>query len=253
MSSIMDGRLSGALGIPFSFPLVPSIKVLFTTAEQGNFSLDVKDQALLGPAKSLRHALRVALGLSSWTELRQVHGGKLLAEPEASDHLAPGSLEADGAATKKPGHALLVKTADCQPVMLAHKSGKYVAALHVGWRGNALEFPTSGVRDFCRIYGIKPDDVLAVRGPSLGPGRAEFVNFKSEWPQGFHHLVQPDNTMDLWALTRDQLESAGLLPENIFGLDLCTASLPGYFYSYRNKDQARQVSLVWIEEPQELF
>ena len=37
--------------------------------------------------------------------------------------------------------------------------------------------------------------------------------------------------MNLWRLTRDQLLEAGLPDEGIFGLDLCTASMPDSFFS----------------------
>lgn len=246
--SITAGRSAGFLGIPFSFPCLPGVKVLFTTREQGNFSLDVGSPEFLEEAGRLRARLRKELSLNSWVELHQVHGKTLLVEPEATDPDRAGYLEADGACTERENHALLVKTADCQPILLAHTSGKYVAALHVGWRGNAIEFPVSGVHDFCEKYGLRPEDVLAVRGPSLGPGRSEFANYREEWPKAFHHLVQKDKTIDLWALTREQLDAAGIPPENIFGLDLCSASLPGFLYSYRNKDEARQVALIWIEK-----
>ena len=39
--------------------------------------------------------------------------------------------------------------------------------------------------------------------------------------------------MDLWALTRHQLEAGGLLPGHIYGLDLCTYGNPESFFSYR--------------------
>jgi copper oxidase (laccase) domain-containing protein len=54
--------------------------------------------------------------------------------------------------------------------------------------------------------------------------------------------------MDLWRLTRSQLETAGLLPERIFSLDLCTYSLPGDLFSYRRDPRCgRQGSVIWKE------
>jgi YfiH family protein len=172
-----------------------------------------------------------------------------LIDPEATPFDEPSTLEADGAATATPRRALVIKTADCQPILLAHKDGKHVAALHVGWRGNVLEFPCSGVEAFCRAYDLRPEDVLAVRGPSLGPGAAEFVNFEKEWPERFRPWFdEATRTMHLWELTRAALESVGLRRDNIFGLDLCTQSLPELFFSFRRRDDVRQMSLIWIRE-----
>jgi copper oxidase (laccase) domain-containing protein len=51
--------------------------------------------------------------------------------------------------------------------------------------------------------------------------------------------------MDLWRLTRSQLEEAGMNPERIFSLDLCTASLPQFFSHRRDKPTGRQANLIW--------
>ena len=52
--------------------------------------------------------------------------------------------------------------------------------------------------------------------------------------------------MDLWGLTRYQLEQAGVPPAQIYGLDFCTLSNPKLFYSYRRKDAERQMAAIWI-------
>ena len=157
--------------------------------------------------------------------------------------------DADGMATQQKGLALLIKTADCQPVLIAHNSGRYVAALHVGWRGDRLLFPYTGLTRFCRHYGIKPQDCAAVRGPSLGPARAEFVHFASEWGWYFKKYFDfATSTVDLWAMTRDQLMAAGMLRRNIYGIDLCTRTNSSLLFSYRASHACgRQGNLIWIE------
>ena len=236
--------------IPFSFPGVPGVCAAFTTAacgpEKGNISYNVtKDPQAV---RTNRQALRDGLGFAGWHSLKQVHGTAMAFEPEAVGLDERSSREADGSATSIPGQALVIKTADCQPILLAHQSGKYVAALHVGWRGNVLEFPQKGVAAFCERYGLAPGELMAVRGPSLGPGQSEFTNFEMEFGDRFRDFFDPaTQTVNLWRLAAAQLERAGLRRERIFSLDLCTASLP-VFHSYR-RDKAssgRQASLIWI-------
>jgi hypothetical protein len=142
----------------------------------------------------------------------------------------------------------MVKTADCQPVLLAHESGRFVAGLHVGWRGNKINFPAGGVRVFCEHYGLRPEELFAVRGPSLGPEQAEFVNFAQDFGPGFEPWYRPETrTMDLWALTRHQLVQAGLRPDRVHGLELCTRTREREFFSYRrDKTTGRQAGIVWI-------
>ena len=246
--------------IPFAFPGLPGVGAAFCGAVAGggggespgafgagNISFSVGDD----PASVLanRMDLRQRLGFSTWHTLRQVHGPTMVFEPEAADMSAPSSVEGDGLGTALPGKAMIVKTADCQPILLAHSSGEYVAALHVGWRGNVLGFPTSGVRGFCSHYGIRPQDVLAVRGPSLGPSAAQFTNFAKEFGSRFERFFDSrTRTVDLWRLTRFQLQEAGILDRNIFGVDLCTYSLETFFSYRRNNVTGRQASLIWIRE-----
>jgi hypothetical protein len=195
-----------------------------------------------------RRSLIGSLGCETWCEVKQVHGTTMVFEPEPLPLDQPGAVEADGLATARVDHALVIKTADCQPILLAHSSGRYIGALHVGWRGNVQDFPGKGVAGFCAEYEIAPQDVLAVRGPSLGPARAVFENFETEFGPEFVDWFDPQTrTVDLWRLTRDQLVAAGLKPGNIFSLDLCTRSLPDMFFSYRrSQTTGRQAGLIWI-------
>ncbi len=247
----MNGACAPEGVIPFAFPGLPGVGCAFTTAGAGNLSLTVSlDEEGKTRTRAARRALCKDLGLTGWTELHQVHGDALLVEPPATPAGEASALEADGSATTKPGRGLVIKTADCQPILLAHKGGRHVAALHVGWRGNVMDFPRSGVQAFCKAYDLKPGDLLAVRGPSLGPGAAEFVNFDKEWPEGFRPWFdEADKCMNLWELSKNQLEAAGLRRENIFGLDLCTWSLPELLFSHRRKHAVRQMSLIWIKLP----
>lgn len=267
--------------IPFAFPGLPHIKVAFHTRLSGDISLD-KDLGVSPALEEIcanRRRLCTEHTLNGFAELVQVHGTNTIFEPEVQNPDAapflnrtaldeeaqvqqdqnpnPQYPRADGMALSlaetaqqdKIGRALLIKTADCQPVMLAHKSGKYIAALHVGWRGNRKDFAGVAIQEICAHYKLYPGDWLAVRGPSLGPAAAEFVNFKSEWSEAFRPWFhQSTQCMDLWNLTREQLLHAGLLTRNIFSLDLCTAELNSLFFSYRKDTQCgRQASLIWAE------
>ena len=244
--------------IPFAFPGVPQVRCAFQTRSGGvslgefgggniAFTVQDKPEHVIANRRSMLEGLRQQ-GMTAWAELMQVHGDGFVFEPEAVACETPVTAEGDGMATARPGLGLLIKTADCQPILIAHKSGAYIAAMHAGWRGNRCDFPITGVGRFCERYGLEPRDLLAVRGPSLGPGKAEFVNFDKEWGDPYLPWFDASNkTMDLWGLTRHQLERAGLLPRNIYGLDICTASNNEQFFSYRcARRSGRQASLVWI-------
>jgi hypothetical protein len=242
--------------LPFAFPGLDSVHCAFTTRPPkdlahdengGNLSFGFGDRD--DEVSMRRQGLMQELGFQSWVTVRQVHGTDMVFSPE--EHHGEDRPQADAMATASAGEALAVSIADCQPVMLAHVSGRYVAGLHIGWRGNRAQAPSLWARAFCDHYGLRPSDILAVRGPSLSPACSEFVNFDSEWGPGFRdYLDRETMTVDLWRMTRDQLLEAGLKPKNIFSIDLCTFSLPRLFYSFRrNRSCGRQAALIWIRSP----
>lgn len=240
--------------IDFRFPGLDTVRCVFTTRQEstdhgafagGNLSLEVGDDETA--VRTNRENLRRELGFSVWQELRQVHQQGVYMELE-DDFMNGATLEGDGMCTSRPGHALVTKTADCQAILMADREGRHVGALHCGWRGNAGNFPAAGVRKFCEYYGVDPVDVLVVRGPSLGPGKSEFVNFEKEWSPLFRSYYDPETrSVDLWTLTRNQLMGTGIPARNIFSIDICTFTSPQFFSYRRNTVTGRQAGIIWIE------
>jgi YfiH family protein len=242
--------------IPFQFPGLAHVHCAFQTRiggfsagnyGGGNISFATQDdpKAVLSNRENVHHVL----GLDAIAELNQIHTDNLVFEPAPVAIDATPQVDADGMACARPRLGLCIKTADCQPILIAHKQGRHIMAIHAGWRGNRCNFPHSAVQRFCQHYQLEPRDLLAVRGPSLGPAMAEFIHFDAEWGSNFRQWFNnKENCMDLWSLTRHQLEQAGLLPRNIFGLDLCTATMNSLFFSYRKeKNSGRQSSIIWFE------
>ena len=112
-----------------------------------------------------RVRLAEQLGLPSapiW--LRQVHGRRVVqAESCQRDCIADGSF------SREAGIVCAVLTADCIPLFLTDKLGRFVCLLHVGWRGLAAGVIESGLT----AVAAKPQELLAWVGPGIG--RDEFV------------------------------------------------------------------------------
>ena len=242
--------------ISFSFPSIPQVRCAFQTRRggnslgpyaQGNIAFNVGDYPLsvLRNRRQLLHSLN----LEACSEVNQVHGDTILLNVESTPLNNPNLVEADGLATSMPGLGLIIKTADCQPILLASVDGLHIAALHVGWRGNHIGFIGKAVKEFCESRNISPRKLVAVRGPSLSPEKSEFINFGQEWGEEFLPWYnQETKTLDMWQLSHYQLLKAGLENSNIFSLDLCTYSREDLFFSYRrNKVTGRQASVIWID------
>ncbi len=175
--------------------------------------------------------------------VRQVHeaGVAVASADRPRPWLRP---EADLLVSNDPTAALGIRVADCVPILLAEESGRAVAAVHAGWRGTARRAAIAGVEALQTRYGVRPERILAAVGPCIGPccyevgestlqvfrDAGHHVDMLTRWfdPRGagkFH--------LDLWRATRDQLEGAGVMPENIHTAGLCTRTHSEVLHSFR--------------------
>ena len=96
--------------------------------------------------------------------MRQVHSDAVLRLDAAPE----GRPEADGLMTDVPGLLLVVRTADCLPVLLADAANRAVAAVHCGWRGTEQRILEKAVRAMGEAYGSRPREMRAALGPCIG-------------------------------------------------------------------------------------
>jgi YfiH family protein len=189
-----------------------------------NLGGEVGDRAECAPAN--RALVAKTLRLEKLVGGRQTHGTTLLNVPTFDGRIEESC---DGVFTQDKNLGLLIKHADCQAVIFYDPIQRKVGNVHCGWRGNVQNILAHAVA-FSRA---NPADLLVCISPSLGPLAAEFKNHATEFPPSFLPFeVAPDH-FDLWALSRVQLEEAGVLPHHIQIAEICTCAHPEDFFSYR--------------------
>ncbi len=67
-----------------------------------------------------------------------------------------------------PGLLLIIKTADCLPVLLVDESRRVIAAVHCGWSGTLQLVLEKVVLGMMERYGCRNADLLAGFGPCIG-------------------------------------------------------------------------------------
>ncbi len=165
---------------------------------------------------------------------RQVHGTTLVRAPAA-----PGPHDADALWTDEPGRAVGVYTADCVPLLIAHASGRFVAAVHAGWRGSAARMAALAVRGLIAATGCRPAELRAAIGPHIGPCCYEVdepVIRAIPERSVFRAAARPEHALlDLFALNRLQLVGAGVPAAAIERVGGCTGCDPVTYASYRRE------------------
>jgi polyphenol oxidase len=200
-----------------------------------------------------RTQLSAQLGLQNSPQwLEQVHGVKVV-----NAKMDGVVRTADGSYTNQPGHACLVMTADCLPILLCDKQGTQVAALHCGWRSLAKGICARGLQKFT----VPPGELMAYLGPAISQPYFEVgvdvleAFFKSarspehaeQIAAAFISAQRPLHFYaDIYALARAELTALGVTA--IYGGNGCTYADDARFYSYRrDKVTGRMASLIWLE------
>ena len=124
-----------------------------------------------------------------------------------------------------------------------------VGIAHAGWRGLCAGVIEAAVA----AMGAPASRILAWLGPAIGPGayeigeevRAAFVDRDARAAAAFQPTRSGHWSLDLYAVARQRLAALGVA--RVFGGDLCTASAPERFYSYRrNRASERMAAAIWI-------
>jgi len=196
-----------------------------------------------GPIDPDYDRLAAAFGVApdEVVRVRQVHGHAVVV-------IKPGVgrggaiLDADAIVSTDPDRAVMVRVADCVPVLVADRDHRVVAAVHGGWRGAVAGICGATVDAIGRL-GVPPSDLLALVGPSIGPCCYQVDTVVRDavlaaHPQGDAWLAADSAgkwKLDLWASTVDQLVQAGVPRPSITVSGLCTADNPEQFFSFRRE------------------
>lgn len=221
---------------------------IFTGLNCGQGSSDQSEAVALNRERVAR-----ALG----TDARHLLGVHQVHSPDVITVRAPWDKPpmADALVTNRPGIALSILTADCQPVLFADAEAGVIGAAHAGWRG-ALAGVLGNTVGAMVALGARPDRISAVIGPTISQ-RAYEVG-----PEFMDAFLAEDTAYDRFFSGGDgdrlhfDLPGFGLhcLRETGVGraewTGHCTYSDPDRFFSYRRSvhrheaDYGRLISAI---------
>jgi len=121
----------------------------------GHLHAEERVAVFFGDRTSSKEALAVAFPEFQWINPKQIHSDVVIASP-----FGDAQPEADAHFTRDRGLALIIRTADCIPVMIHEPVSGLIAAIHAGWRGVENEII------------LKTCDRLAAEGACLSSARA---------------------------------------------------------------------------------
>jgi len=226
------------------------------------------------PSRESWTKLAPALGVGAdrFVALNQVHGRHVITihrgiDADALHALQDTRPDADGVMSDAPDVALVVRAADCAPLLIADSRTGVVAAVHAGWRGTVARVAVAAIEGLTREFGTRPADLVVAIGPAIGPccydvgtdvvdafasaGHARYLIDRWFWsppaPRGAFRPVpgaaDARLRLDVPGANRDQMILAGVREENVYAAGLCTAMHLDVLTSYRaEKDGAGRIA-----------
>ena len=156
----------------------------------------------------------------------------------------------DAVMTNEPNVCIGVSTADCIPILLYDAEHHAAAAIHAGWRGTVKRIVLKTIKEMGTVFHTDPQKLKAVIGPGISLENFEvgdevyeqFANahFDMERIGKRYRTIQPKEGeaplrwhLDLKLSNRMDMETMGVLPENIIDEGICTYDATADYFSAR--------------------
>ncbi len=162
----------------------------------------------------------------------------------------PTLLDADAVTSQTQHQVCLVMSADCIPILLCHREGLEVAAIHAGWRGLA----DGVIQAACKQLHSPRSEYIAWLGPSISQenyevGRevkARFLDHLGFSEAAFSPLGNSGKYLaDMPLIAETTLKKLGI--SAVYHYSGCTFAEKERFFSYRRDGQTgRMATLITI-------
>lgn len=149
--------------------------------------------------------------------------------------------DCDGFVTDRPGVPLVVKTADCVPILLADPQAKVIAAVHAGWRGTVAGIARNALSEMVKL-GASLADIRVAIGPCIHDCcfevQSDFADAVTAacgeaFANAHIHRRQDSLYADLVGMNLALLTESGITADRIDVAADCTCCAPFLYHSHR--------------------
>jgi hypothetical protein len=164
--------------------------------------------------------------------------------------------KADAIFTDRPEITLLMRFADCVPILLYDPTKGVIGIVHAGWQGTVKCIVKNAIATIQKQYHVNPADLVAGIGPSIGPdhyavGDNVYQAASQAYGDNTEEFFSRQNGslfFDLWKANGFLLKSCGV--ENIIYSNICTACNTSEWFSHRaeNGKTGRFAAIIALRE-----
>ncbi len=196
---------------------------------------------------NLFNLFTTSINIRTYYELNQIHSDRVV----IVDDNYRNNTDGDAMITTKKNIPLVIKTADCIPILLYDKENKVLALVHSGWKGTLNNIVSKTIDKMIDAYHSNPKNIIAYLYPSIRKCHFEIEDdvyslFKEKIINIDKYTTSKENKyyIDLQAIVIDFLQKQGV--NDIHDSKICTYCHHDKFYSYRYNHTDKRNYLIGI-------
>lgn len=219
-----------------------------TAYGEAHIQLIGRDSAFLAETNEARYTAVLSANtlIERLAYTDQVHGAEIVTVSALGQ---PISLlgEADALVSRDMATALLIRTADCIPILFYSTAAPFAGAVHAGWRGLEKRILTKTVGKANNENGVQIADLQFVVGPFIAADSYEVGAEVAGQFDKRHSRAKSDGKfmLDLKSVLQAELTDLGVADAQVAWFERDTLTDAAWF-SARRGDSQRNLSLVWL-------
>lgn len=230
---------------------MPNIQIQGSTVIMDNeFKFDIDNNIFNVFSSDTFENIKKKYNLNNCSNLNQIHSNIIKIVDENYQNNSLG----DAMITKEKNIALVIKTADCIPVLLYDKEKKVIATIHSGWKGTLNNIVGNTVKDMIDKFNSNKENIAAYIYPSIKQCHFEVENdvyeqFKNKINNINKYTIKKANKyhIAMQTIIINYLYELGI--SNIYDSNICTYCNHTIYHSYRyNHTDKRNYLVVMIKE-----
>ena len=187
----------------------------------------------------------------------QVHGKTVLCTEKAREK-SEKHQKADGSLTNKREVTLLMRFADCTPILLFDPVKKVIGMVHAGWLGTVRQISCVAIEKMVNCYQSSPKDIIACIGPSIGPedyevGKDVIEQVSRAFGENSKELLRYSKNeghafFNMWRANEISLRSSGVKQIEIAGISTYSNTNDWYSHRRENGKTGRFAAFIALHE-----
>jgi copper oxidase (laccase) domain-containing protein len=209
----------------------------FSTVDEGNMSVFLQDKQI-GLANRVAFLKPFDFDLEHTAGIKPLDGNLVtLVEDGFQNHIDAVSIHTDALITSMPNIVLAIYPADCPIAIIFDPTHHSLGFAHLSWKSTDAKLVKETIKRMTTEFGSNPQNMVVGLCPGIQKESYVFTDpiQKSlpDWAPYLTDLPDGETSIDLFSYNRDQLLSAGVLPDHIELSSIDTGADTNFFSHYR--------------------